>query len=56
MKTIAFSLFFLLIFLLIGWRLEEVDRQDCEIRTAKEVNAVTKYIDGQCFIKGWGAK
>ena len=48
--AVMFTLFF------IAWQINESDRYDCEVRTAKEVNAETKYIDGQCLIKGWGAK
>ncbi|MEA3808553.1 hypothetical protein VBK47_15615 [Enterobacter hormaechei] len=32
----------------------EHDREDCEVRIAKELNTTAVYINGHCMVKGYG--
>ncbi|HBS5779180.1 TPA: hypothetical protein MAK69_000472 [Klebsiella aerogenes] len=32
----------------------EHDREDCEVRIAKELNTTAVYINGHCMVKGFG--
>lgn len=32
----------------------ETDREDCEVRLAKELNTTAVYINNHCMVKGYG--
>jgi len=38
---------------LMAWA-DTSDREDCEVRIAKELGTTAKYIDGKCMVKGYG--
>jgi hypothetical protein len=42
-----------LFLLLFSWA-GESDREDCEVRIARELNTTAVYINNHCMVKGYG--
>ncbi|HDG1667839.1 TPA: hypothetical protein PFE31_002091 [Kluyvera ascorbata] len=42
------------LFILLISMAGEHDREDCEVRIAKELNTTAVYINGHCMVKGYG--
>jgi len=38
---------------LMAWA-DTSEREDCEVRIAKELGTTAKYMDGKCMVKGYG--